>query len=241
MYKAIIVEDEELARNLLKNFLKDVSDIELIGEYDNGFTGLKAINDLKPDLVFLDVQMPKLTGFELLELLDELPLIIFTTAYEEYAIKAFEINAVDYLLKPFSKDRFITARMKIEPETKPEDQLKEHIETSKVLDKIVVKDNNKIHVIPLDEIQYLEAQDDYVMIHTTKGKYLKNQTMHYYEEHLDPSKFVRIHRSYIVNLNSMDRIEKYGKDTYTVVRLKDGASLRISRSRYNELKEHLNF
>lgn len=239
--KAIIVEDESLARDLVKNYLLTQKNIELIGEFADGFSGLKAINELKPDIVFLDVQMPKLTGLELLELVEGNPHIIFTTAYDEYAINAFDLNAVDYLLKPFSKERFDRALdkvfEKIESSKTPNSvaQLSTHLSEDKKLDKIVVKSNSNIHVIPLDEVLFIESEDDYVMIHTLKGKHLKHQTMKFYEEHLEASKFVRIHRSFIVRLAEINKIEKHGKDTYQVI-LKNGKDLKVSRSRYQELK-----
>ena len=241
-YKAIIVEDEKLARDLLKSYLSDVNELDLVGEYADGFSGLKAINELKPDIVFLDVQMPKLTGLELLELLDELPSIIFTTAYDEYAVKAFDLNAIDYLLKPFSKERFNSAIEKainnIGNSTALFSNFKNQLTEEKGLDKIVVKSNNNIHVIPLSEVNYIESEDDYVMVHTSKGKHLKYQTMKYYEEHLDATKFIRIHRSFIVNISQINKIEKFGKDTYQVA-LKSGQLLKVSRSRYQELKTSL--
>ncbi|MCB9360664.1 MAG: LytTR family transcriptional regulator DNA-binding domain-containing protein [Flavobacteriales bacterium] len=237
--KAIIIEDEPLARDLIKNYLANENDIDLIGEFDNGFSGLKAINELKPDLVFLDVQMPKLTGIELLELLDEFPKIIFTTAYDEYAIKAFELNAVDYLLKPFSKERFSQSLNKVREKSSDISELKKHVSETKQLDKIVVKSNDKINIIPLNEILYFEAQDDYVMIYTKTGKFLKYETMKYLEEHLDKSKFIRIHRSYIINVNELQKIEKFGKDNYQVI-LSGNINLSVSRSRYQHLKQFLN-
>jgi two-component system LytT family response regulator len=240
-HKAIIVEDEKLARDLVKNYLISQDNIELIGEFADGFSGLKAINELKPDIVFLDVQMPKLTGLELLELVEGNPHIIFTTAYDEYAINAFDLNAVDYLLKPFSKERFGKALDKVfekiegNQPSKNVGQLKSHLSEDKKLENIVVKSNSNIHVIPLNEVLYIESEDDYVMIHTAKGKHLKHQTMKFYEEHLDVGVFIRIHRSYIVRLAEISKIEKYGKDTYQVV-LKSGIDLKVSRSRYQELK-----
>jgi two-component system LytT family response regulator len=239
--KAIIVEDEKLARDLVKSYLSSQESIELIGEFADGFSGLKAINELKPDIVFLDVQMPKLTGLELLELLEEVPQIIFTTAYDEYAVQAFDLNAVDYLLKPFSKERFDKAVAKAIGKIDDKSQslgiksLKQHVAENSVLDKIVVKSNSNIHVIPLNEVLYIESEDDYVMIHTVKGKHLKHQTMKFYEQQLDSKRFIRIHRSYIVNVSEINKIEKFGKETYQVV-LKNGKALKVSRSRYQELK-----
>lgn len=242
--KAIIIEDESLGRALLKNYLQDIKEIELIGEFADGFSGLKAINELHPDIVFLDIQMPKLTGLELLELLDEPPAIIFTTAYDEYAVKAFELNAIDYLLKPFSKERFDGAIKKtisnIGQHSTSLLNFKNQVVKEKKLDKIVVKSNNNVFIIPLNEVIYIESEDDYVMIYTGKGKHLQYQNMSYYEEHLDASIFIRIHRSTIVNIHFIAKIEKFGKETYQVV-LKDGTSLKVSRSRYQELKETLGF
>ncbi len=244
-YKAIIIEDEKLARDLVKNYLLSFESIELIGEYEDGFSGLKAINELAPDVVFLDVQMPKLTGLELLELVDDPPHIIFTTAYDEYAINAFDLNAVDYLLKPFSKERFkkaldkVVGKITTNDTVNGVDELKTHVSSTSTLDKIVVKSNNNIHVIPIGDVTYIESEDDYVMIHTLNGKHLKHQTMKFYEEHLSKNMFIRIHRSYIININSINKIEKFGKDTYQVV-LKSGEGLKVSRSRFQDLKKILN-
>lgn len=243
-YKAIIVEDESLARDLVKNYLSNHQNVELVGEFSDGFSGLKAINELKPDIVFLDVQMPKLTGLELLELVEGNPHIIFTTAYDEYAINAFDLNAVDYLLKPFSKDRFdkalskVFAKAGLNTQDSNVSELTKHVGDTKTLDKIVVKSNNNIHVIPLNEVLYIESEDDYVMIHTEKGKHLKHQTMKYYEKNLNESTFIRIHRSFIVNISEIKKIEKFGKDTYQVI-LNNGSELKVSRSRYQELRTKL--
>lgn len=232
-YKTIIIDDEPLARELIKNFLSTESDVELISEFDNGFSGLKGINDLKPDIVFLDVQMPKLTGIELLELLEESPKIIFTTAYDEFAIKAFELSAVDYLLKPFSKDRFLQALDKARNKDSNNIlSLKEHIKKNNILNKIVVKSNNNITVIPLNDVLYFESQDDYVMIYTLNGKYLKYETMQFFEDNLNPEKFIRIHRSYIINIEALKKIEKLGKDNYQV-QLSSNVWLSVSRSRFH--------
>ena len=243
-FKAIIIEDELLGRELLKNYLQDVNKIKLIGEFSDGFSGLKAINELQPDIVFLDIQMPKLTGLEVLELLDEPPAIIFTTAYDEYAVKAFELNAIDYLLKPFSKKRFDSAIKKtitqIGHHASALANLKNQVAKEKVVDKIVVKSNNNVFVIPLNEVIYIESEDDYVMIYTPKGKHLQYQTMGYYEKHLDNTVFIRIHRSFIINVHFITKIEKFGKETYQVV-LKNGTGLKVSRSRYQELKDIIGF
>lgn len=246
-YKIIIIEDEEPARNIIKNYLSEFSEFELIAECSDGFSAVKNINELKPDLIFLDVQMPKLTGFEVLELLEHKPLIIFSTAYDQYAIKAFEANAVDYLLKPYSKERFQNACKKSLEKLslganisndiqKIISSSEEHIE---YLDRLAVKSKSKINVVPIDSVIYFEAEGDYVMIHTREGKFLKEKTMKFLETHLDPKKFIRVHRSFIVNITEIARLEHYDKDSYMVV-LKNNQSMRASNSGYKLLKTALN-
>lgn len=244
--KTIIIEDEELGRELIKNYLKDRQDIEIMAECENGFEGIKAIQDHNPDLIFLDIQMPKLNGFEMLEILDEKPEIIFTTAYNQYAIQAFELNAIDYLLKPFSSDRLLDAlekaKQRLKSKTPQTDKIKKLVQQplDEIIERVVVKSHNKIHVIPVDKIRYLEAQDDYVMIYTLEGKHLKQATMKYFENHLDPNEFMRVHRSYIIRLDQVVQLEPYGKDNY-IAKLKNGPSVKISKSGFKNLKEKLNF
>ncbi|MCK5134442.1 MAG: LytTR family transcriptional regulator DNA-binding domain-containing protein [Bacteroidales bacterium] len=245
--RTIIVEDEKLARDLIKEYMEEFTELELIGEYDNGFDGLKAINELKPEAIFLDVQMPKLTGFEMLEVLEHHPEVIFTTAYDQYAILAFEQNAVDYLLKPFSKERFreavgkLESRIDIRSAESGIEKIRLHLaEGDEKLHRVVIKKSGKIHVISTDDINYLEAQDDYVMIYTDEGKYLKQQTMKYFENHLDPGQFVRVHRSYIANITCIERIEPYEKTNFILI-LKDGNKVPVSRSGMQVLKENLDF
>jgi two-component system, LytTR family, response regulator len=244
--RAIIIEDEELGRELIKNYLKDQSHIDIVSECENGFEGIKIIQELKPDLVFLDIQMPKLNGFEMLEILDERPEIIFTTAYNQYAIQAFEQNAVDYLMKPFSKERLLDAIKKAEQRMLTNNLNHEKINKliqhplDEMIERVVVKSNSKISVIPVEKIIYLEAEDDYVMVYTRDGKHLKQATMKYFEEHLDPKDFMRVHRSYIVRIDQVVQLEPYGKDSY-VAKLKDGASVHISKSGFKNLKDKLNF
>ncbi|MEI8114892.1 MAG: LytTR family transcriptional regulator DNA-binding domain-containing protein [Bacteroidia bacterium] len=247
--QTIIIEDEELARNLLRSYLKDHPDIELIGECENGFDGVKAINDKKPDLVFLDIQMPKITGFEMIELLDFKPQIIFTTAYDQYALKAFELNAVDYLLKPFSKDRMIAAIDKVKHRIQNEEKIDDKLEElsnfrsgEEFIDRIVVKDRSKIHIITVDQIRYIESLDDYVMIYTHDGRHIKQKTMKFFETNLDPKNFIRIHRSYIVQVDNIAEIQQYEKESYIVI-LKDAAKtkLKVSKTGYKKIKEVLHF
>jgi two-component system LytT family response regulator len=245
--KALIIDDEELARELIKNYLADHPFIEIIAECSDGFKGMKAVQELQPDLIFLDVQMPKLTGFEMLELLENPPVVIFTTAYNEYAIKAFDLNAVDYLLKPFSRERFSKALEKVKEKSElkgnESDKLKEFINKvtgTEKTERIVVKTGTKIQVIPVDSILYLEAQDDYVMLYTPEGKFLKQQTMKHYESTLDSAVFVRIHRSYIVNIQQVVRIEPYEKESWQVM-LKNNSKLPMSKNGYSILKKRLDF
>jgi len=243
----LIIEDEEPARAILKHYLKKHKNVNLLGECGDGFCGLKMIKELKPDLLLLDVQMPKLSGFELLEVLDSLPNIIFTTAYDDYAIKAFDMNAIDYLLKPFSQNRFDEAigkaaeRIKEGSEKKELESLKSfESDSSPEISRIVVRKGSAISFISADDINYILAEDDYVMIWHKDGKALKNKTMKYYEQHLPENDFARIHRSAIVKISRIDKIEPYGKETYRAI-LKDGTSLPVSRSGYQTLKEKIQF
>lgn len=246
LLRTIIVEDEELARNLLKSYIQDIDYIELIAECQNGFEGVKMINELKPDLVFLDIQMPKITGFEMLELLEHKPQIIFATAYDQYAIKAFEYNAADYLLKPYSKDRLLEAVEKVADRIQKEgndSDIAEKISEfprGEYLDRVVVKDRNKIHIAPVDHIRYIESMDDYVMIYTREGRFMKQKTMKFFETTLDPRNFIRIHRSFIVKVDEISEIQQYEKEAYIVI-LHDKTKLKVSKTGYKNLKEALNF
>jgi len=247
--QTLIIEDEELARNLLRSYLKDQPDIEIIGECENGFDGVKTINDKKPDLVFLDIQMPKITGFEMIELLDHKPQIIFTTAYDQYALKAFELNAVDYLLKPFSKDRMLSAIEKVKHRILSGEDTSEKLEElsnfrtgEEFIDRVVVKDRHKIHIITIDQIRYIESLDDYVMIYTHDGRHMKQKTMKYFETNLDPKNFIRIHRSYIVQVDNIAEIQQYEKESYIVIlKDKDKTKLKVSKTGYKKIKETLHF
>jgi two-component system LytT family response regulator len=246
--RIIIIDDEAPARELIKHYLKEVDSIEVIAECADGFSGLKSISALKPDLVFLDIQMPRLTGIELVEVLTEKPEIIFATAYDQFAIRAFELNAVDYVLKPYEKRRFLEAVKKAIAKIRSgsgNNMPGNHIlakrpELSAPVNRIVVRKANSINIIPVDKVRYVEAQDDYVMIYHSAGKALKQQTMKFYEEVLPKDSFVRVHRSYIVNIGEINRIEPYTKDNYVAV-LHSGDKLPVSRAGYKHLKEELNF
>jgi two-component system LytT family response regulator len=243
--RAIIIDDEELARQLIRNYLKDFPGIEIIGECENGFDGIKAIADLKPGLIFLDIQMPKINGFEMLELIESPPEVIFITAHNEFAIQAFEMNAVDYLLKPYSKERLVAAVTKAKERIQTGEAQASipqlvHQPLSEKLERIVVKSGTKIRVVPVDKITYIEAEDDYVMIHTEEGKHLKQGTMKYYEDHLDDTKFIRVHRSYIVRIDQVTQLEPYSKENY-LLKLKSGVTLKVSRNGLKSLKDKFNF
>ncbi len=244
--KALIIEDEKPARDLLNNYIADHEQIEVIGEVDNGFDAVKIINESNPDLIFLDIQIPKLTGLEVLELVENMPCVIFTTAYNEYAIKAFEINAVDYLLKPYSRKRFAEsidkASVRLANGEKGDNE-KRLIDTpntteDEFLQRVVIKDRSKINVVPTSEIKYIEAQDDYVMIYAEKGRFLKQKTMKFFESSLDPKQFVRIHRSYIVNINNILSLQLYEKDSY-VVKTACGNTLKVSKTGLKKIKQQL--
>jgi two-component system LytT family response regulator len=254
--KAIIIDDEPLARLIVQEYLQSWTQITVMQECGDGFEGIKAIQQHHPDLIFLDIQMPKINGFEMLELVDDPPAVIFTTAYDEYAIRAFETHAVDYLLKPFNKDRFDKALRKwLDQHADHQAALAGRLEASapsRVVDdpeslldtasqspaqqqRIVVKTAGKIKIIPLEDIHYLEASDDYVKIHTHNGAFLKNRTMSYFERVLDPNRFVRTHRSYIINVQQVTRIDPYEKDSHLCV-LSAGAQVPVSKAGYVKLK-----
>lgn len=245
MKRIVIIDDEPLARSIVAEYLGTYDALEVVAECNNGYEGVKAIQQHKPDLVFLDIQMPKINGFEMLELLDSIPSVIFTTAFDEYAIKAFEANAVDYLLKPFSRDRFKDAMEKwqqkitVGTQDKSVRALMESGEkAADEKNRIVVKTNSEISIIPVLDVLYIEAYDDYVKIFTKDSYYLKKKTMNYYEQVLDPDQFFRAHRSFIVNLQQLTRIEPLEKNTYVAL-LKSGKKIPLSRSAYSKLKEKL--
>jgi len=241
--RAIVVDDEELARQLLREYIESTPGIEVLAECANGFDAVKAISELKPDVVFLDVQMPKLNGFEVLELLDSEAAVIFVTAFDEYATKAFDANAVDYLLKPFSLERFQKAleraRQRLGQKLPPGTELAAAARPPKqFVERVVVRDGARVHIIPVDRLDYAEAQDDYIALHSQRKSYLKQQTISSLEAALDPKRFVRIHRSVLVNLERIAKIEPYGQDSRVAV-LTDGTQLPVSRAGYDRLRELL--
>ncbi|RYF17704.1 MAG: response regulator [Flavobacteriales bacterium] len=242
MIRTILIDDEALARDIVKHYLKAFPEVEIVAECNDGFEGLKAITQHQPDLIFLDIQMPKISGFEMLELVEKRPAVIFTTAFDEYAIKAFEVNAVDYLLKPIEQSRFEQAIQKLPSKLAKGDDSQELLETASLSpaqnNRVVVKNAGVIKIIPVEAIHYLEADDDYVKLSTTEGNFLKNKTMSFFEQTLDASQFIRIHRSYIINLAQVTKIELKEKDNYVVL-LKSGIWLPVSKTGYVKLKTAL--
>lgn len=243
MIKVVLIDDEPLSRELTRSYLKSFPQAEVVAECNDGFEGIKAIQQHRPDLIFLDIQMPKINGFEMLELVDQPPAVIFATAFDEYAIRAFEANAVDYLLKPFSQERFDKAMQKFLERSSPSvDNTRKVLETMALVppqqSRIVVRTGAKVKIIPLHEVHYLEADDDFVRITTAEGQFLKNKTMQFYEQTLDPAQFVRVHRSYIVHINQVTKIEPYQKETHLAI-LRNGKQIPVSKTGYTKLKSIL--
>jgi two-component system, LytTR family, response regulator len=238
---AVIVDDEELARAVLREYLAEHPDIEIVAECSNGFEAVKRVSELSPDLLFLDIQMPKLNGFEVLELIGPGPAVVFVTAYDQYALRAFEVHAVDYLLKPFTPERLSEAldrtrqRMERKEASPVPDLVKQARASAKPMERILVKDGSRVHVIPLEKVDYIEAQDDYVGIKSGGKEYLKQDTMTELESLLPPERFIRIHRSYILNIDRLARLEPYATDSRVAV-LSDGTQLPVSRAGYARLK-----
>jgi len=260
--RVVLVDDEAPARSLLREYLAAHPGVEVVGECANGFEAVKTIGELSPDLVFLDVQMPKLDGFEVLELLDPAPAVIFCTAYDEYALQAFEVHAVDYLLKPFGRERLAEALVRTRErmaqaatrrETSPaagEDASEVALPPARAAlaraargpgrhaERIVVRDGAQVHVIQAERVDYLEAQDDYVAVHAGGTEHLKHQALSELADSLDPARFVRVHRSFVVNVERIARIELLAKDQRVAV-LHDGRQVPVSRSGHERLKELL--
>jgi two-component system, LytTR family, response regulator len=239
--RVIVVDDEEPARLLLREYLASQPEVEVLAECSNGFEAVKAVTELKPDLIFLDIQMPKLSGFEVLELLNPVPAVVFVTAYDEYALRAFEVHAVDYLLKPFGEERLGEALTRVRDRLERgtpvpvESLLRDSRPEKRWIDRVLIRDGSRVHILPVEKVDYVEAQDDYVCFKSAGRGYLKAQSMNDVESSLDPSRFVRIHRGFILNVERMARIELYAKDSRLVV-LADGKQLPVSRSGYQRLK-----
>ncbi|MFQ5823068.1 MAG: LytR/AlgR family response regulator transcription factor [bacterium] len=242
--RAVIVDDEDLAREMIKEYLSDHSEVEIVAECSNGAQAVKTINDLKPDLIFLDIQMPELSGFDVLNRLDTIPMVIFSTAYDKYAIQAFEVNAVDYLLKPYDRMRFNQAVHRALKGLGTHEGVSEQIlgllnhlrEERQSVDRFWIRESGCLTPIKTGTIDWIEAMDDYVCLHVGKSKHLVNQTMRELEVKLDENKFMRIHRSTIVNLDRIKELRAVGDGSYQVI-LKDGTELSLSRGRAKKLRE----
>jgi two-component system, LytTR family, response regulator len=245
--RIVVVDDEPLARAVVREYATADPEVEIVAECGNGFDAVKAVAEQKPDLVLLDVQMPKLDGFEVLELLGRDQPVVFITAYDQYALRAFEVHAVDYLLKPFSADRFqealtrVRERLRAKEGAAPSDVaalIREAKPRTGPSERVLIRDGANVHVIPVDKIDYVEAQDDYVAFKSEGKQYLKDQTLGAVESSLDPSRFVRIHRSYILNIDRIAKVELYAKDSRIAI-LRDGTRLPVSRAGYARLSQLL--
>jgi two-component system LytT family response regulator len=243
--RVVIVDDEPLARTVVREYLGKHPGIEIVAECGNGFEAVKAVSDLSPDLMFLDVQMPKLDGFEVLELLGKSVAVIFTTAYDQYALRAFEVHAVDYLLKPFSEERLAEALARARERLASREagaDVATLVEDARPrqgpIERVLIRDGAQVHVLPVDRIDYVEAQDDYVAFRAEGRQYLKDQTMASLEGMMDPARFVRIHRSYLLNIERIARVELYAKDSRVAI-LRDGTRLPVSRAGYARLSKLL--
>lgn len=241
--RVLIVDDEPLARGVLREMLAERGDIEIAGECANGFEAVKAVSEEKPELLLLDVQMPKLDGFEVLELVGAETAVIFVTAFDSYAMRAFEVHAVDYLLKPFTQERLDTAleraRLRLGQKSVSGEELGAAARGNRqYLERIVTRDGAKVHIIPVEKLDYVEAQEDYIALRSEGKTVLKQQTISSLEASLDPERFVRIHRSYVVNLERVARVEPYGKNSKVAV-LTTGDKLAVSRAGNGRLEELL--
>jgi two-component system LytT family response regulator len=244
--KIILIDDESLARDVIKYYLKDIPETDIVAECEDGFEGARAIRNLKPDLVFLDIQMPRIDGFEMIELLDELPMIIFATAYDEFAIKAFEINAIDYLLKPFTRQRFQQAYQKaiaqLEQGIQANEKLRSAVDELNIhrpfLDRIMVRDSGSVILLNASDILYLEAADDYVSLYTQGKRYMQQKTLSWYEARMNRN-FLRVHRSYMLNTSHLLHIEPYGKETWVGILKNHSARIPISRTGHKALMAKL--
>ncbi len=245
--RVVVVDDEAPARALLREYLARSGDVEIVGECANGFEAVKTIGETAPDVVFLDIQMPKLDGFEVLELLERPPAVVFVTAYDEYALRAFEVHAVDYVLKPVTRERLgealAHARTHLGTEAPPSIPPAATLAAAArppgtFVERLLVKDGPNVHVIPVDRVDWIEAQDDYVGIHAEGRTHLKPQGLAETAAGLDPARFVRVHRSYVLNVERLARLELYAKDSHVAV-LKDGRQIPVSRSGHARLKELL--
>lgn len=240
MIRVLLVDDEPLARSMIREYLKEEKEIEILAECNDGFEALKFLQENEADLLFLDIQMPRINGFEMLELIDKPPMVIFTTAFDEFAIKAFEASAIDYLLKPFSRERFHRALEKVRDKSLhrqnsvSQEELTNGNPYLKQSNRVVIRNQGKVIIIPLSDIYFFEAADDYVRIHCVQGKFLKNKTLFSYESALADHSFIRVHRSYLLNVDFIARIEPHEKDSFQAI-LTTGDRVPVSKSGYSKI------
>ncbi len=237
MKKVILVDDEQAGRKLIREYLEEYPDLVVLAEINNGVDAVKEINRFKPDLVFLDIQMPGMTGFEVLTHLEEIPKIIFSTAYDKYALKAFEVHAVDYLLKPYTRERFAMAIDRLREDNKPVEALTDSLlmGSKSYPERVLVQHNKKLVTVAVEDIQWIEAYGDYSKLHVGKEAYLSNYGISALEEKLDSNQFVRVHRSSLINLNAVKELHKYGK-SYDVS-MQNGDVVRVSRGYMDNIKK----
>jgi two-component system LytT family response regulator len=245
--RVAIVDDEGPARLVLREYLEAEAGVDIVAECANGFEAVKAVAETRPDVLLLDVQMPKLDGFEVLELVGRDAAVVFTTAYDEYALRAFDVHAVDYLLKPFSRERLQEAigrvRERLGRTTAAAAPAPAAIAAAARppgawLSRIVIRNGAEVHIVPIDKVDYVEAQDDYIGVRSGDRTLLKEQTLGDLETQLDPRRFVRIHRSLLLNLDRLVRLEPTDTDGKVAV-LRDGQRLPVSRSGYARLQRLL--
>ncbi len=237
MKKVILVDDEQAGRKLIREYLEDYPNLVVLAEINNGVDAVKEINRFKPDLIFLDIQMPGMTGFEVLTHLEEIPKIIFSTAYDKYALKAFEVHAVDYLLKPYTKERFAVAINRLQEDNEPVEALAQSLlmDTKSYPERVLVQHNKKLITVAVEDIQWIEAYGDYSKLHVGSEVYLSNFGITSLEEKLNTQQFVRVHRSSIINLNAVKELHKYGK-SYDVT-MQNGEVVRVSRGYMDNIKK----
>ena len=244
--RVLVVDDEAPARALLVEYLAAEPGVDVVGECANGFEAVKAVAQLQPDLLLLDIQMPKLDGFEVLELLRPAPAVVFVTAHDEHALRAFEVHAIDYLLKPVAAERLSAALERVRahggagPDRAPAALLRQAARPpgEGYLERIATREGTAVHVFPVERLDYAEAQDDFLVLVTAGGRHRKQQTLNELEALLDPARFVRIHRSYLLNVERLARVELYAKDSRVAI-LADGVKLPVSRAGYARLQELL--
>ncbi len=244
-FRTLIIDDERLAREELKSLLKEFNEIEIIGEAQNGEEGIQKVKDLNPDLIFLDVSMPEMTGFEMLKQLGDIPNVIFVTAYDQYALKAFEVNALDYVLKPVETERLEDAIKKLKEREDNDFESENTLNLRKdrqltIEDRVFVKDNEKCYFVRLGDIRMLESDGNYVKVYFGESRPLILRSLNSFEEKLDPEVFFRANRKFIVNLQFVQKVENWFNGGLQF-ELASGDKIEVSRRQAIRFKEHFAF